>query len=57
MTIEFLQPDGSVYKFPAGAWNNSGSTVPAVKDSSSLHHAISLDFKVTILESAFEFIN
>jgi hypothetical protein len=55
MTIEFLQPNGDPFKFAAGAWNTT--IVPAVKDSSSLHHAISLDFKVTILESSFEFIN
>ena len=55
MTIEFLQPNGNPFKFAAGAWNTT--SVPAVKDSSSLHHAISLDFKVTILESSFEFIN
>jgi hypothetical protein len=55
MTIEFLQPDGTPYKFPAGGW--TGGSVPAVQASTSLHHAISLDFKVTILDSAFEFIN
>jgi len=57
MTIEFLQPDGSAYKFGAGGWSQTGSSISAVKDSSSLHHAISLDFKITILESSFEFIN
>lgn len=55
MTIEFLQPNGNPFKFAAGSWDSID--VAAVKDSSSLHHAISLDFKVTILESSFEFIN
>jgi hypothetical protein len=55
MTIEFLQPDGTPFKFGAGRWNTTNMS--AVKDSTTLHHAISLDFKVTILESSFEFIN
>ena len=55
MTIEFLQPDGSPFKFGTGGWNRT--SMSALKNSTTLHHAISLDFKVTILESAFEFIN
>lgn len=55
MTIEFLQPDGSPFKFGTGGWDRT--SMSSLKDSTTLHHAISLDFKVTILESAFEFIN
>jgi hypothetical protein len=58
LTIELLQPDGTPFIPVYGGWDiGSSGVINAVSDSSVLYAGISLDFKVTILESAFEFIN
>ena len=56
LTIEFLQPDGTPFKFYHGNIE-SGSPTLVGTTVNQPHYAISLDFKLTILEPSFENIN